>query len=217
VVVAANDVGDAHVVVIDHHGVHVGRRAIRTQDDEIVEVFGLEHDLALHVIVDNDIAAERGLDADDRGNAFGRFGLVAIAPVAVIARGFAGSAGFFAHLVELGGRAVAVIGVAHFHQLAGDFSMAIGAAELADRLAIPIEAQPLEAIDQRNNGGFGGAFAVGVLDTEQHLAALVLGIGPTEQRRAGASNVEIASRGRGETGDDLGHGTGMLGEFGSRV
>jgi hypothetical protein len=32
---------------------HIGRRAVRAQDDEVVEVFGLEHHLALHMVLDD--------------------------------------------------------------------------------------------------------------------------------------------------------------------
>jgi predicted DNA-binding protein with PD1-like motif len=38
VVVAADDVGDAHVVVVDDDGQHVGGYAVRAQDDDIVEI-----------------------------------------------------------------------------------------------------------------------------------------------------------------------------------
>jgi hypothetical protein len=37
VIVAADDVGDAHVVIVDHDGEHVGRRAVGAQQHEIVE------------------------------------------------------------------------------------------------------------------------------------------------------------------------------------
>ncbi len=56
VVIAADDVGDTHVVVIDDHGEHVGRRAIGAEDDEVIQVFGLEHDFALHLVVHPDFA-----------------------------------------------------------------------------------------------------------------------------------------------------------------
>ena len=48
VVVAADDVGDAHVVVVDDDGEHVGRVAVRAQEDEVVEVLVGEDDAALH-------------------------------------------------------------------------------------------------------------------------------------------------------------------------
>ena len=91
--------GDAHIVIIDHHGVHIGGRAVRAHDDEIIQVLSLEYDLALHMVVDGDVAAQRRLDADHRGNPVGSFALVAIAPVTVIAWRLAGGAGLFTHLV----------------------------------------------------------------------------------------------------------------------
>ncbi len=55
-VVAADDVGDAHVVVVDHDREHVGRRAVGAQQDEVVEVLVLPDDAALHLIVDHGLA-----------------------------------------------------------------------------------------------------------------------------------------------------------------
>ena len=37
-VVAADDVGDAHVVVVHHHRLHVGRRAVAAQHDHVVQL-----------------------------------------------------------------------------------------------------------------------------------------------------------------------------------
>ena len=104
-----------------------------------------------------------------------------------------------------------------FNQLARHFGVTVGACELADRVAFPVQTQPFEAIDQGNHSRISRAFAVRIFDTQQHLAALVFGECPAEQRRAGAANVQITSGRRGETGDDLGHETGVLGEIESRV
>ena len=46
-IVAADDVGDAHVVIVDHDRQHVGRRAVRAEQDEIVELAVLHGDPAL--------------------------------------------------------------------------------------------------------------------------------------------------------------------------
>ncbi len=56
VVVAADDVGDAHVVVVDDDGEHVGRVAVRAQQHEVVELLVGEDDLALHLVVDDRLA-----------------------------------------------------------------------------------------------------------------------------------------------------------------
>ena len=56
VVVAADDVGDAHVVVVDHDRQHVGRRAVGAQQDEVVEILVLPDDAALHLVLDDGLA-----------------------------------------------------------------------------------------------------------------------------------------------------------------
>ena len=68
-VVAADHVGDAHVVVVDHHGQHVGRRAVGAQQDHVVELGVLDRDLALHGILDHRLAALRRPQPDHRRDA----------------------------------------------------------------------------------------------------------------------------------------------------
>ena len=85
--------------------------------------------------------------------------------------------------------------------------MALGARELADRLAVPVEAEPRQPVEDRVDRGLGRALAVGVLDAQQELAAGVAGVEPVEQRGARAADVQEAGRRGGEAGDDLGHGT----------
>ena len=58
-VVAADDMGDAHVVIVDDDGQHVGRRAVRAQQDHVVEILVREHDAALHAVVDHGLAVAR--------------------------------------------------------------------------------------------------------------------------------------------------------------
>ena len=64
VVVAADDVGDAHVHVVDDDAEVVDRRAVGAQDDEVVQVGVLEHDGTLHQVVDHGLAVERGPEAE---------------------------------------------------------------------------------------------------------------------------------------------------------
>ena len=201
-VVAADDVGDGHVVVVDHDGEHVGRRAVAAQQHEIVEVLVLPDHAALHLVLDHGLAGQRRLEADGRLHAGGRLGGIAVAPHAVIEAGAALGARLLAHLVELFRRGVAVIGLALGQELLGDLAVARGAAELVDDVAVPIELQPFQPVQDGVDRLLGGALAVGVLDPEQHLAAAAAGIEPVEQRGAGASDMEEAGRRGGEAGDD---------------
>ena len=71
VIVTADDMGDAHIVVIDHNREHVSRRAVRTQQHEIVEVFILPYDPPLHLILDHGLARQRCFEPDHRLNSRG--------------------------------------------------------------------------------------------------------------------------------------------------
>ena len=73
----------------------------------------------------------------------------------------------------------------------GHLGMARRAGELTDRLAFPIQPEPFQPIDQRGDGSLGGSFPIGVLDTQQHLAALVLREGPAKQCRPRTADVQI--------------------------
>ena len=64
-VVAANDMRHAHVVIVDDDGEHVGRVAVRSQEHEIVEILVGEHDLALHLVVDHRLAFLPRAQPDD--------------------------------------------------------------------------------------------------------------------------------------------------------
>ena len=50
-VVAADDMGDAHVVIVDHDREIVGRRAVGAQDDQVVELLVGDRDLALDMVL----------------------------------------------------------------------------------------------------------------------------------------------------------------------
>ena len=52
VVVAANDMGNAHIVIVDHDGEHVGRTAVGSQQDEIVDLGILDGHPPLNAVVD---------------------------------------------------------------------------------------------------------------------------------------------------------------------
>src|SRR5690606_40462146 len=59
--------------------------------------------------------------------------------------------------------------------------------------AIPVQTQPFQAVDERGHGCFGRAFAIGIFNAQQHLAALVLGKGPAEQRGADRKSTRLNS------------------------
>jgi hypothetical protein len=149
VIVAANDVGHAHVVVVDHHGEHVGRVTVGAQQHEVVEILVLPCDAALDLIVDHGFAGLRRLEADHRLDAGRRLGRIAVAPAAVVAHGAAFGLGGLAHLRQFLGRGVAAVGLAGGEQLLGDLAMSGCILELIDRVAVPIDAEPFQAVENR--------------------------------------------------------------------
>ena len=100
---------------------------------------------------------------------------------------------------------VTAIGAAGREQLLGDLAMALGALELADRLAVPVQAEPFEPVENRVDRGLRRALAIGVLDAQQERAAEALGVEPVEQSRARAADMQEAGRRGREAGDDVGH------------
>ena len=189
-IVAADDVGDAHVVIVDHNREHVGRVAVRAQEQEIVEVLVGEHDLALHLVVDDCLALLPGAQPDDGGDAGGRLRRIAVAPAAVVAHRAALEPRLLAHLVELLGARVAAVGGAARQHLIDHLAMTPGAAELAHRLAVPMQAEPGEAVEDGVDRGLGRALAVGVLDAQEEGPAEAAGVEPVEQGRARSADVQ---------------------------
>ncbi len=86
-------------------------------------------------------------------------------------------------------------------QLLGHLAVPVGAAELRDGIAVPVELQPFEAVDDGGDGFRVVALAVGILDAQQHLAAPALGVKPVEQRGAGPADVQVARRRRSKAHD----------------
>ena len=60
-VVAANDMGDPHVMIIDHDGEHIGRRSVGAQQHHVIKLGILHRHITLHRIVDGNGTALRCL------------------------------------------------------------------------------------------------------------------------------------------------------------
>ncbi len=204
-IVAADDMGHAHVVIIDHDRQHIGRVAVGAQQHEIIELLVGEYDLALHLVVDDGLALLPGAQSDDGGDAGRGLGRVPVAPAAVIAHRAPFRSRLLAHLLELLGAGVAAIGGATREHFVHGLAVAPGATELAYRLAIPVETEPVEAVENGVDRQLGRALAVGILDAQKEGSAEAFRVEPVEQRCARAADMQEAGRGGGEAGDDLGH------------
>ncbi len=194
VVVAANDVGDAHVMIVDHDGKHIGRRAVRAQQNHVVEVLVLPRHAALNAILHHRFALARSLQAHGVWCILGPILRAAVAPRAVIAGRAALLHGALAHRGQFFRRRVAAVGFALFQKLKSHLPVPPRHRELVENLALPIEFEPFQPVDNGRNRRISGSRAVRILDPEQKLAAGVMRVQPIEQRGAGSANVQKAGR-----------------------
>ena len=70
---------------------------------------------------------------------------------------------------------------------------------LVDDVSVPLEAKPLESVEDRAGAFVRAAGSVRVFDPEKELAAVVFDVEPVEERRARATDVEVAGGAGGET------------------
>ncbi len=202
-VVAADHVGDVHVMVVDHDGKIISRGAVAAQDHEVVEILVGKDDTPLDAVFDHRLALARRLEADRRRNAGRRLAMIPVTPSAVIAGSATLGAGALAHGGELLRARVAAIGLPFGKQLLRHLAVAFRARHLIEGLAVPLEVEPAQAVENGEDRSFRGARLVGVLDAQQHLAALGACVEPIEEGSPGAADMQIA-RGRGrKTRDDL--------------
>ena len=189
---AADDVGDAGVVVVDDDREVVDGRGVGAGDDEVVLERVLELGLAAHDVDDGRVALVGDAQADGAG------ALVLAAEAAVAVRLLVR-----ADLFRPGGRPVRM---AAGEQLLDDLAVARGALRLEDRLAVPVDPEPLERLEDLRDVLRRGALAVGVLDPQHQLLALrprhrslaTTGEQPVVEGGAGAADVEGAGGRRGE-------------------
>ena len=179
-VVAADHMGHAHVMVVHHHGKHVGRRAVGAQQHHVVE-FGIgDPHLALHQVADDRLAVLRRLEADCEGHAFRRLRRVPVAPEPVVAEALAARGGSLPHRLQFLGSREAAIGRAGLQHRLCNLRVALTALELVGRRLVGIEAQPGEPVQDRRHRLLRRAPAVGILDAQQELPAMTAREEPIE-------------------------------------
>ena len=161
-VVAADDVGDPHLGVVDGDREVVEDAAVAAGDDEVVVAAVGEGDRAADQVLDDRLALVGHPQADRRPRVVDR--LAAVAAVGAVL-GLPG-------LDLLGGRRVAV-GGAGLEQPRERGLVALAARDLGDRPLVPVELQPAQRVEDLLDVLLGRALAVGVLDPQHQLAALV--------------------------------------------
>ncbi len=90
---------------------------------------------------------------------------------------------------------------AALQKLIGDLAVPVGARELRYGFSVPLKAEPFHAIQDRRDRLLVIAFAVGVLDAQQELAASTPGVEPIEEGRARAADMQVTGRRRRKSND----------------
>ncbi len=204
-VLAADDVGDRHGLVVDHHHEVVERHPVAAHDHEVAEQRVVELDLAADQVVEADLL-RRDLEAERRSASVGhergaiRIGQAEAAPV--VTRRLVTPLLLVPHRVELVRRAVAVVRGCAGQEPIGLARIQLHALTLAirrvrtDILAagrlwplVPGDAEPVQVVDDVALEGVGAAGDVGVLDAQDVRAAHV----PREEEvvEAGACRPDV--------------------------
>ena len=215
VLAAADDVGNAHQVVVHHVSKVVGGHPIGLDEDLVVHLAVVHLDVAVHHIVKAGHALTGDLLADDVrlacGKALFHFLLGQFAAAAVVVGHLTGSALLGVQSLQPLFGAEAVIGLALCHQLLGvllehahALALHIGTHGAADiRTLVPQKAGLPQGVVDDIHSALHIAALIGVLDAQDEGAILVLGHQVGVQGSTQVANVHI-TRGRGcKTGADF--------------
>ena len=215
ILAAADDVGDAHEVVVHDICEVVGGHTVGLDEDLVVHLVVVDLDVAVDHIVEAGHALAGDLLADDvrltGGEAlFHLFpGQVAAAAIVVGHLTVGALLGVEGFQTLLG--AEAVIGLALSHQLLGillehphALALDVGADGAADvRAFVPQQAGLPQGVVDDIHSALHVAALVGVLDAEDEGAVIVLGHQVGVQGRAQVANVHITRRRGSKTGADM--------------
>ncbi len=198
VILAADDVADAQIGVVDAGGEMVGGHAVRAQQREVFHLVGELGLRAVDAIGKAQGAALAARNAIAEGERLAGSG----AAVAFFARQFA-----HAGIEEPGALRGGLVAVARV----GRGEVAIGKALGEDGfgllavqgepfgllvLFVPGETQPAQSLEDGLDAGVGVALDIGVVEAQHHGSVVVAGVEPIEDKGAGAADVQKAG-GRG--------------------
>ena len=208
VVFAADHVADRHGGVVDHHHQVVERiadligRGAAGDHHVAAQIAAAPAHLTAHQVAPGDRAGIVDAEADHRLAPLGDQGLLLlgaeVAVAVVVAGGPLAGGLLLAHGREFGLAGVTAVGVAAIEQLLDGGAVQGHPLALDHRLTIPLQAQPLQTLEDVG-GVFGlAALLVGVLDAQQEVATQVAGEQPVEHRRAGRADVQRAGGAGGQ-------------------
>ena len=186
VVVAADDVGDAHVGVVHHHRQVVGRGAVGAADDEVIQFRVVEGHAPADQVIDHHQAGVRVAEADDVG--LGGIDLAAAA-AAVVARLELGRHLLLAQGVQALLGAIAAIGQALGEQFVDDRVVPVEALGLVEGSLVIVQPQPGHALQDGVDRLRRRPLQVRVLDAQHEAPPVAAGEEVGEEGGTGATDV----------------------------
>ncbi len=208
---AADDVGDAHEVIVDHVRQVVGRKPIGFDQHLIVDLGIGDGDGSAQAVVEHRLALVGHRQAHHVGLAGGsprlRRGRIQSATTPIISQvSFLGRHLLAAQGVETLARAKATVGRTGLEQarhVLGVDGQALGLAigpEFAAHVGafVPLEAEPAQGAKDGLLAARGRARAVGVLDPQHEGASVAAREGQVEQGHVGGPHVGVARGARGD-------------------
>ncbi|OIQ76416.1 hypothetical protein GALL_419010 [mine drainage metagenome] len=213
-VVATDDMGDAHIPVVHHHTEIVGRRAVGTGDDEVIQLLVGNGNAPFHLVNPGHDAGGRVAESHHRRHTRRRrrqYFAFFRPPSAVVARLEPCRHLRLAHCSQLLGRCIAMVGRSGRQHPLNHRLVAVHALHLVKRAFVVIQTQPAHAIQNRLHGLWCGTCHIGILDAQNEFSAMLAGVSPGEQRGTSAADMQKTSRAGSETGTD-GHGGSVFNE-----
>src|SRR5258708_7397394 len=197
VIVAAHDERDLHRDVVRDHGEIVDRRSIRAKDDEVAfsDVAVRKGDWPVDEIRPARVAvwyAEADGERHAGGAAPRDFVRRQRSTAPVILERFFASERRGTHLVELLRRAEAPIRLVRLDQALDVSLVSRQVRALIDGILVPIEPEPIEAVEDCPRALAGAPRLVGVLDAEKELSAVALDVEPVEERGPRPADMQIS-------------------------
>jgi GxxExxY protein len=201
VVVTAQHERDAHDDVVTHDGEVVDGRAVGSEDDEVVDATVVELGDAVHRVIPRGLAV-RDLEAQGerlaRSRALFRFRGIQIAAKPVVAE-----LSFRAARFDLLGRAEAAIRLALLQQPVRVALVLLDTIRLMERALVPLEAQPLHAVEDRVRHFAARARAVRVFDPQHEDAVVTPRQQPIEKGRSRPADMQVSGRRGRKTNPEL--------------
>jgi hypothetical protein len=134
-------VRDFHIEIINDHGEIIGRAAVGSSNDQVVELRIVENDCAPDLVVDDDFTVERTAKTNDRIHTLARLPAIAATPVVsdLLTLGELPGTKF----VKLPFCAVAAIGLAFFEPFFDNRVVSFESPGLKKRTFVGVQTQPV--------------------------------------------------------------------------